>query len=387
MSALGRRAAITAPWSLLAYVPVQRRAVALPAGPVGFQRGVNLSAWLQLTGEEAYTPSDLATLRRSGFDHARLPFDGYTLGWRPGAVSQANLVRIRDLDAAVEQVLASGLNLILDFHPGDETISLLRADRNGETLALLWGQLAERYRGMGNERVVFELMNEPQRVHGTDSRAWYAAQMRILRAIRAASDAWVLSSGVWHPDTRLRTVRLLDDRKILYGTDLYEPLELTHMGADWDDAQRSGRGALRNLRYPAHLTDRGLPLAEPGTNWSRADALARRYISEGWDIGKLRERATIMAQWSRAQGVPVHCAEFGVIRGHLDHASRLRWLRDARTALDEAGISWTLWDLACTFGIVEVLAPTAQAGGRICPPRPEGGVRLMPDLLEALGLG
>jgi hypothetical protein len=50
--------------------------------------------------------------------------------------------------------------------------------------------------------------------------------------------------------------------------------------------------------------------------------------------------------------VPLNCNEFGVYRGLSDPASRANYIRDVRTALEEDGIGWAMWDYRGGFGVV-----------------------------------
>jgi len=47
----------------------------------------------------------------------------------------------------------------------------------------------------------------------------------------------------------------------------------------------------------------------------------------------------------------VLCNEFGVFRQYSDPASRNRWIRDVRTALEADSIGWDLWDFHGSFGV------------------------------------
>ena len=84
----------------------------------------------------------------------------------------------------------------------------------------------------------------------------------------------------------------------------------------------------------------------------------------------------LVAAWARARGVRVFCNEFGVIRQHVDAASRYRCITDVRSALQANGIGWTLWDYSDIFGITAQSAQPGRYGTRT----------LEPAALLALGL-
>jgi hypothetical protein len=57
----------------------------------------------------------------------------------------------------------------------------------------------------------------------------------------------------------------------------------------------------------------------------------------------------------------VVCNEFGVYREYADPVDRAVWLRDVRTALEQNGIGWTVWDYSGAFGVVSKKDGTAVA--------------------------
>jgi len=58
------------------------------------------------------------------------------------------------------------------------------------------------------------------------------------------------------------------------------------------------------------------------------------------------------AAWGKDRNVPLICNEFGVYRQHSPQDSRMRWIHDVRTALENDGIGWAMWDYRGGFGVV-----------------------------------
>jgi endoglucanase len=69
--------------------------------------------------------------------------------------------------------------------------------------------------------------------------------------------------------------------------------------------------------------------------------------------------------------VPIYCGEFGAYKPYSDPAMRVAWLHDTRTALEEQGIGWAVWDYQSTFGVV------TKESGKAMP---------IPAVATALGL-
>jgi hypothetical protein len=147
----------------------------------------------------------------------------------------------------------------------------------------------------------------------------------------------------------------------------------------------SGRKNIRNIRYPAALTDRTIPHVAAGTHDLQSEKLAVDYLDTGWNIEKIRPHIEAASDWSRQHGIPVHYTEFGVLRRYLDPDSRLRWLQDVRSLIEEYGMGWTVYDLSCNFGIISLDGAGASHWQRLCPVHP-GPIRIETQASSALGL-
>lgn len=342
--------------------------------------------WLQISGEESLTADDLKALAQAGFDHVRLPVDPMKLGWQAATGAAGAFGRQPLLDEVVHRIIDAGLNLILDFHPDGASLGFLRTAGGEPAWVEAWGAWAGRYAAIPSDRLVFELMNEPSRVYGTDRGAWTRAQARAVERIRKSAPAnWIMTTGTYDPLNYVRSLEPPADRRIVATAHCYWPYELTHMGASWDDAVTTGRRDVRNLRYPANLTAPDAPHVAPGGDPERVGRLVREYLAAGWDIEKIRPHIEDTAKWSHERGIPVHFTEFGVLRLYADPDSRLRWLSDVRSLLESYGIGWSLWDLSCTFGIIELDGTGPSHWHKLCPAH-AGPIRVEPAVRTALGL-
>jgi endoglucanase len=348
--AMTRRGALAVAGALLA-AGAGRTVGAAPSAPP-LRRGVNLNWWLALDGHLDLAPDELRQLRRDGFDHVRLPVDPYLLGWRPSDPAGLPTDGAARLDAAVARILGAGLGLVLDVHPGDELVNLLRMRGAADALAPLWGWLAGRLGGLDPGLIAFEIVNEPHRFID-DRKALAGLHEAALAAIRAqAPFHLVLVNGLWDPVLTLRTLTPLPDARVTYAFQFYEPYVVTHQGADWGDSSTAMTAPLRAVPWPAALLDDPLRHVVDPLGDRTALAALRRYQHEAWNTAVLARRVALAAEWGAKHGVPVHCTEFGVMRTYIDPASRLAWLADARAALEAAGLGWTVWELDGLFGII-----------------------------------
>jgi endoglucanase len=364
-----RRQVLAALAAAAASPPAAAAAEGLP-----FRRGVNINWWLALDANLEPSDGDLLDLRRQGFDHVRLPVDPYVLGWRLGDVGLPSRDAAARLEAAVGRILDAGLGLVLDLHAGEELVSVLRRRGDGLALVPLWAWLAERASLRDATRVAFEVANEPYRFIES-ARTLARFHEAALAEIRTRAPRHrVLVNGLWDPDLTLRTIDPLPFADVAYAFQVYEPYVVTHQGADWD--YDPAIAPLRQVPWPAVLLDDPQSHVIDPARDHEALAALDDYSRAGWNAAALARRIGLAAAWGVEHCVPVHCTEFGVIRGYADQASRLRWLADARRALEALGIGWTVWELSGAFGVATGCPDDAI---RTCGP-------VEPGVLRALGL-
>lgn len=355
------------------------------------KRGVNLSHWLQYGGRQPVVAADLAAIRARGFDHVRIPFDPAQFGWRPGR-DGASGADWRRLDRAMSTALDAGLNVILDFHPKSEQKEAIERDAAVQAAYVaLWREFAVRYRAIPADRLVFELLNEPQFDRGGKAAA-NGLKRRTIAAIRGVDPSRVLLLASMDANRildQLAANELFRDRRLYYVFHFYSPHIFTHFGATWGSHSRPPYTLIDSIRYPAARMDRGAMDVREGTGRERALRVLGDYIERRWDAARLEAEIGEIAAWASRNGVRVICTEFGVIRTRVDAESRLNWLKDARTALERHGIPWTVWDYADVFGIAVATGEVTRSRDGAVAPRDKSDPRRRFDeaALDALGLG
>lgn len=339
-----------------------------PALVAALAQGVNLSHWW--TGPEpnavirsahALSPQDLTAVRAQGFGHVRLPLEPMRI-FDPARPSVLLQDRLSSLRADLDRIIAVDLAVILAIQMDSAAKQRLFAS-GGEAsvLAAQWAQLASELSDLPVDRLVFEILNEPEI---DNPWAWAPMQRQLLETIRGeAPRHTVLVSGAHYSDpVDLAMLAPLPDHNVIYGFHFYTPHNFTHQGADWgwEMWQR-----MRDLPYPSSL-DAVADAAE------RADPGARPHVEhygrQRWTRDKLAAQIELVAQWAGQYDLVVQCTEFGVIQ-QAPASDRARWLRDARGLIEGAGFGWTVWDLTGTFAIAN---------------REQGQLRFDPQVLEAL---
>jgi len=327
---------------------------AAPPASAAFKRGVNLSHWLQYDGRQPVRPEDMQLIAAAGFDHVRLPFDPVLLGWDPlAAQPDSPLPGVARLEAGVDMALATGLSVIVDFHPTASTQEVIEGKPAARSAYVaLWSWLAKRLSSRPADRVAFELMNEPQ-YYARGATAWNVLQSRAAAEVRSQAPRNLLLLTGIHGSSidALERIAAVDDRNVCYVFHFYDPQLVTHLGADWDPYPDKAEGMMRGLVYPA--TDMTMAKVEmkPGAKVTVVSEAVRKYLNEGWNYERIAERIEGARAWAASNHLCLQATEFGALRGDLSTPSRLRWLTDVRRIFEDTNVGWTIWDYADLFGI------------------------------------
>lgn len=361
---------------LCALLLVANVGTAMAAGT--FQRGVNLSRWLDTYAKLPMSDQELHDLRAAGFDHVRLPIDPVALGWSPE--QGPGLRDAPKLRAAIAAVLAADLDVIVDMHPEPGIQQPIIEDEHADDFVALWTWLATQLKHTPSNRVALELLNEPQYSGFGGSIRWSRYQKRLLQAVRAVLPRHqVIVSGRQTGSLEgLLELSPLADANLIYSFHFYLPGIFTHQGADWmRDVPWTTAGHWRNVRYPSMLAMLLLPHMDGTGDRRQAREEIFQYFKTGWDRREIAAQWRPLVEWARKYpGVRIRLGEFGVIRAGVDPLSRYLWIADVRSQAEANGWGWTLWDYGANFGITTRSNDNGMPRGA-----------LEPQALYALGLG
>jgi len=318
------------------------------------KHGINASGWFAQSRDysaeqiESYTDdADIALIARMGFDHVRLSIDPMPLAASTYGFPGTNADFLKQLDHAVDTMLADGLAVIIDLHPSDDYKQRMRTDDQAvERFTSIWRKLAAHYADRDPNRVFFEILNEPEIY---DAYRWAGIQTRVAAAIReeAPRHTIIAAGAVWSDIWDLLAVEPLADGNVIYNFHFYEPHEFTHQGATWSTPWYSYE---HGIPYPPTESSMPVLLKEVPTAVDRYNM--QKYWLDGWNAHRIQLMIDDAAMWAHDNHVPLICNEFGVFRDHSDPASRANWLHDVRTALEADGIGWAMWDYRGNFGVV-----------------------------------
>jgi endoglucanase len=307
----------------------------------------------------SFKEDDFRWMRDWGFNWVRLPMD-YRFWTDPGNLMKIEERKIEPIDRAIRlgEKYAIHINICLHRAPGEccldgldekitgihitpEKTSLYRNQATLDAFVHQWVYFAERYLGISNERLSFNLVNEPQVVIGTqhvpDGRKEYARVARAAIAGIRSKDPkrLIVTDGYNGVSWGLTTIPELFDTGILQSCHDYEPgPQLTHYHNEW--ARTSGSD---QLPLPAW------PLRDP-----QGRVVADKQTLEE-EFRPWRELAQ--------HGIPIHFGEMGCYKNTPPNVV-YSWFNDTLDVIGGMHSGWALWNFRGPFGILDTERPGTQ---------------------------
>ena len=318
------------------------------------RRGINTSHWFsQVYDPKGYTKDhlqawvtadDIALIKSAGFDYVRLSVNPQPLftANHPEDIPQEYLGY---LDAAMKLILDHDLSVVIDLQPEDDFKERLKDDTFVQQFTDFWRALARHYASWDADRILFEILNEPE---VADPYRWMGIQAKVAAAIRegAPRHTIIATASRYSNDDQFLFLEPLHDPNVIYNFHFYYPHVFTHQGATWGLYYWH---FLRGVRYPSTPESAARAAARVP---DAADRLAViRYGQEHWDAARIEAEIAQVAEWAKQRGVPVICNEFGVLRDYADPGDRAAWIRDVRTSLERHNVGWAMWDYDDSFGV------------------------------------
>jgi endoglucanase len=276
-------------------------------------------------GNPPFRESDFQWLAEWGFDFVRLPMS-YLCWVDPSDWLKLRDEELKDVDGAVEFGRKHRVHVNLNLHrapgycvnPPKEPLDLWKDEKALEACAFHWAHFAKRYKAIPNERLSFDLLNEPPDIPET---TYVRVVKRLVEGIRSEDPGrLVIADGLrWGGDP----VFGLAELGIAQSTRGYFPMQVSHYKASWV---------------------RGDQWSEP--TWP---------LKEGnRTIDKVTLRKERIEPWKRLEqkGVGVHVGEWGVYN-KTPHNVAMAEMRDYLELWKEAGWGWALWNLRGSFGVLD----------------------------------
>jgi endoglucanase len=299
-------------------------------------RGFNLLAKFSGRGpRQQFEEEDFEIMAGWGFDFARIPMSYWnwasTDDWY--AINEDVL---KDIDKAVELGKKYKVHINLNMHrvPGYcingrdlEPVDLFEDTPGNMQKALdavvyYWKLFSERYKGIPNEQLSFDLINEPP--HMKDETRYVEIVGALVAGIREKDpDRMIIADG---KDVGRTPVFGIVDLGIGQSTRGYDPMSVSHYTATW--VPKSDFQTFNVPAWPLHGDD--------GTVWDKS--VLKEMLIDPWK--KLNHL-----------GVNVHVGEWGCYN-KTPHEVTLSWMKDLLSLWKEAGWGHALWNLKGDFGVL-----------------------------------
>lgn len=201
--------------------------------------GVNLPYCLyhlEVRKDSSYNEEDFRYASELGFNFIRLPLD-YRCWIKDGDWNQIDDDALAPLDQALEWGRRYGLHVQFCFHraPGfsvnrwpAEKRNLFLDEAMQEVCCRHWAYFARRWKGVPNERLSFNLLNEPPDVPELPS-----VSRKLIQAIRAVDlDRFIVLDGADCSRQPISEMVGVDDC-VGQSTRGYYPMSVSHCGVPW----------------------------------------------------------------------------------------------------------------------------------------------------------
>ena len=305
-----------------------RKAPEITASTIPMWKGFNLLEKFSGQSNDPFQETDFAMMANWGFNFARLPMSYWTWGdvndW-----SKIDEATLRHIDQAIQYGQKHKIHVNLNFHraPGYcinrgelEPFQLFEDQEAQEATQFHWRTFAERYRGIPNHELSFDLLNEPPNIPESQHNP---VMLSIIAAIREADpDRLIIVDGL---AVGREPIIGLVDHSVVQSTRGYFPMPVSHYRASW---------------IPGSDT-------WPAPTWPLTE-------EEGAPIDKAALQRQIVEPWQKVidQGVKVHVGEWGAYN-QTPHEVALAWMEDSLSLWQEAGWGWALWNFRGAFGILD----------------------------------
>jgi endoglucanase len=315
-----------------------------------------------------FQEDDFRWMRDWGFNFVRLPMD-YRFWTDVNDLMTISEKYVEPIDRAIRLGEKYGIHVNICLHraPGecildgmDEAITGIQVTEektnvyeNAPTLEAFvhqWTYFAQRYRGIPNERLSFNLVNEPMyrptaaegaelKVHKPDDK--FTLELQHRHELQYARVARAAITGIRARDPQRLIVTdgypvagspipELFDTRVMQSCHTYIPVQLTHYQCEW------ARGFVRS--------------DTPVPTWPLKDRQGRIY-----DRTAL---AAIFRPWADLprQGIPIHFSEMGSYK-HTPPNVVLAWFDDTLNVLNDLHTGWALWNFRGPNGILDTERP------------------------------
>lgn len=298
-------------------------------------KGFNLTEKTGGGFRRKFNEQDFEIMTELGFNFARIPMSYWNWSTKEDWFT-INEDIIKDIDEVIEFGKQYKIHINLNFHriPGycingrnlepfdlfDDTSENMQKALNGAIYH--WKYFAQRYKGISNDILTFDLINEPPPMK--DETRYIEIIKALVENIREEDpERLIVVDG---KDIGRNPVLGVAEMGLVQSTRGYDPMSVSHYTATWVPKHE-----FETFNFPAW------PLT--GDN------------GKLWDKEALREKLIKSWQPVVEQGIQVHVGEWGCYN-KTPHDVALAWMRDLLSLWKEADWGYSMWNLKGDFGIL-----------------------------------
>jgi endoglucanase len=322
------------------------------AGRFVIRAGVNVSHWLSQSerrGEERRNyvrQADFDTIASMGFDHVRIPVDEVQL-WDSVGNKEAEAFEL--LHSAIRWAFTARLSVIVDLHIirshyfNAKSKQLWTDPAAQDNLVKMWQQLSDELHRYPNDKLAYEILNEPV---AKDPEDWNKVFNKVLAAIRSRESdrKVVIGSNMWQSAEAFPQLRLPDnDVNLILSFHFYTPMALTHHTAPWAPiGEYAGP-----INYPGHIVD-----TVYYKDMSAHAVKDMREYANGYFTKEILEEKMLPAiKVANTHHLQLYCGEFGVYP-RIPEEIMLRYYSDLCSIFRRNGIAYCHWCYKGDFPVV-----------------------------------
>ena len=300
---------------------------------LAFERNKTLGAGICLNGvvdgnsfrgtipDMPLTDAEIKAIADAGFKSVRLcaTWVKHCMPQSPYTIDPAFMKKVDDI---VERCLANNLAVSIDVHyypyiNMDDEDPNVSYEETFNRLSMLWEQIATYFKDKSNDRVFFDLLNEPNIRMGAEK--WNETFNKLIKLVRKTNPdrTLIISTPNLGQHWTINQLELpADDWNLIVQVHYYLPHTFTHQGLSYARAEGT-----------------------EGTPWLGTES-DRKPIEADLDY---------CYNWSQRNGRPIYVGEYGVI-DDADPESRARYMGYMKHEMEKRGFSSHIWGFREAFG-------------------------------------
>lgn len=299
-------------------------------------RGINFGNAFDATCESCWGGGPIeehfvSAVAAAGFNSVRLPvrWDTHADNAAPFTIEADYLARVKEV---VGWINAAGMVCIINMHhhqsflddvvdpyANNRVPNLENAEAHLTRIDAIWNQVATYFADIDNNKLVFELFNEPR--DGVSSDLHNQMIARTYPIIRATNPGRTIMYGAttYNAYAGIRSLKLPEDGNIIFTPHYYQPAQYALQGENY--------------------------------NCPEEDKL---YVWEGNsdELSKMRadfDNMRALADQYYPGGLPINIGEFGATECG-GKASRIKWIKNFVKEANSHGFSYNYWGLVNVGG-------------------------------------